>query len=130
MIYKILLSSVVMATVFAFGRYSVKPTIQVQTVTKEVQTQHETIVTVKSPDGTTKTIETVDTNTKTNEVIQQTAIKTSKINVSVLVGNDFSKSGIIPLYGISVNKELIGPITVGVFGLTNSTIGLSIGLNF
>ena len=44
---------------------------------------------------------------------------------------DVSKGGDrIPLYGISANKEFIGPITIGAFGLTNGTIGLSIGVNF
>jgi hypothetical protein len=34
------------------------------------------------------------------------------------------------MYGISVHREFIGPITLGAFGLTNGTVGLSIGVNF
>jgi len=31
---------------------------------------------------------------------------------------------------VSVSKELFGPVTVGAFALTNSTFGISIGLDF
>ncbi len=34
------------------------------------------------------------------------------------------------IYGLEVDKKLIGPFVVGAFGLTDKTVGLSLGLNF
>lgn len=91
-----------------------------------------TIVETKKPDGSSTTTTTIDEKSKTKtDAISQVPVATKqKTNISVLVANDFKQPGIIPLYGISVNRELIGPVTVGAFGLTNGTIGLSIGVNF
>lgn len=105
-------------------------TSKVDTVSQD-HTQ-KTIVTIKKPDGSSTTTETVDSRstTKTDAITQTPTSTKQKTNISVLVGNDFSKSDLKPLYGIAVNRELLGPITVGAFGLTNGTIGLSIGVNF
>ncbi len=143
--YKIGISILALLAAFACGKYS--STSKPNTVTKtetdtnlkenENKATHEVIVTSKSPDGTVKTTTTIDTNTHLNEtkktdtntevtVTQQTA----KINVSILGGYDFTKSGSPPLYGLSVNKEFAGPFTVGAWGLTSGVVGLSLGFNF
>lgn len=92
----------------------------------------KTIVTIKKPDGSSTTTETVDSRstTKTDAVTQTPTSTKQKTNISVLVGNDFSKSAIKPMYGVSGNREFIGNLTVGAYGLTNGTVGLSLGLNF
>jgi hypothetical protein len=139
--YKVIGVLLILMATFAAGRYSAqKPATNTttNTVTHETehQNQHEVIVTIKAPDGTTRTTETIDTNTQVQEAqdtkTQQIVVppKTNTLNVSVLVGNDFSKLSIQPLYGVSVSKQLLGPLTVGAFGLTNGVIGVSIGLNF
>jgi type IV pilus biogenesis protein CpaD/CtpE len=140
--YKVLAVLLVLLATFAAGRYSVSQTPAVvatkQTEVQVVkqQAQHEVVVTVKEPDGEVKTTETIDTSvhtdtTKDQQTTQTVApAKTSKINISALVANDFSRGGILPLYGVSASKEFIGPVTIGAFGLTNGTIGVSIGLNF
>lgn len=133
--YKVILSLVALLAAYSFGHYTKPQPAETKTTTQETekQTQHDVIVTVKAPDGTTKTTETIDTTTKVIEKKQELQVlppKQSKINVSALVANDFSRGGILPLYGASVSKEFIGPVTLGAFGLTNGTIGLSIGLNF
>lgn len=131
--------------VFAAGRYTAqypkvqtKTDIQVSTDTKVDQDKHKetTSVTEKRPDGTTttttKTTEETETKKHTDKEsvthIDQTVTSSSTLNVSALVGLDLSRQA--PVYGVSLNKQFIGPLTVGVYGLTNGTIGVSIGLNF
>ena len=106
---------------------------------KDTHTE-DTITTVKTPDGTVKTVEKIDEianvdttavtaeqQTKTTDVIPP---KVNTLNVSALVGNDFSKGIGFPAYGVSVTKQILGPVTVGAFGLTTGVVGISIGLNF
>lgn len=133
---------------FVVGRFSaqkpeIKTAISAQTTTKQgrVKDTHikTTVTIVKTPDGTVKTIKIIDqvedikTDTTSSKIINKiTDVIPSKINVlnvSALIANDFSRGIFVPTYGISVNKEILGPITVGAFGLTNGVVGASIGLN-
>lgn len=135
--YKVIISIVVVLVAFAFGRYSAPKVPDSHTVTdttKEVNKDtHKTTVVTKTPDGKEVTTIVEDTTTKSDSDTKKdqtvTAPKTSLINISALAGLDIGR-GFIPTYGISASKELIGPVTVGAFGLTNGTIGLSIGINF
>lgn len=124
--YRILGTMLILAMVFGMYRLGHPPTDT--TKTQEDNHTVTTIVTTKEPNGTTKTIETIDSKTKTKTVVQ--APQAKKLNVSVLVANDFSQSTPKLLYGVSVTKEVLGPITIGLFGLTNGTVGGSIGINF
>lgn len=132
---------------FACGRYTVQaPEVKTSKNTeqdvkkeadKDTQT-HEVSVEVKKPDGTiqvttttdTTTIAKVDTSVQTDTQFKQDVIppKTNTLNVSLLVGLDITRQA--PVYGGSLTKQLLGPITIGAFGLTNGTVGGSIGLNF
>lgn len=135
--YKVIISIVVVLVAFAFGRYSAPKVPDSHTVTdttKEVNKDtHKTTVVTKTPDGKEVTTIVEDTTTKSDSDTKKdqtiTAPKTSLINISALAGLDTGR-GFVPTYGISASKELIGPVTVGAFGLTNGTIGLSIGVNF
>lgn len=129
---------------FAFGRYSVSnpavhtdESIKTDTDTKTNKDTHKVTVITKDPSGKEITTITEDSKTNTDKTksstttVNQTVTpqKGSTINISALAGNDFS--GVFkPVYGVSASKEFLGPVTLGVFGLTNSTIGVSIGLNF
>lgn len=112
------------------------PTVQTKTVEVEKEVVHndiQTVVhTVKLSSGEVDTTTTTTDHTQRIETDSKTAMimKSSTINVSGLVANDFSKGLLVPVYGISVSKEFLGPITVGAFGLTSGTIGLSVGINF
>lgn len=136
-------------TAFACGRYSVntKPNTAssstVNTDTRETDSKnsqtHTTITTTKAPTGEVKTVTIIDTATSDKITEQQTqtikdlqtivSANRSTLNVSALVANEFT-DGLKPTYGVSVTKQVIGPVTVGAFLLTNSTVGLSLGLNF
>lgn len=112
------------------------PTIETKIVevTKEVvKTDVQTVVkTIRTPDGREETVTTVvdhsqkEINTNKEAIV----VKGSTINISALVAKDFSGSTDKPLYGASISKEFIGPVTIGAFGLSNGIIGLSVGINF
>lgn len=124
----------------AIGNYfAVKPSTSLIETTKtdtqkDVKTHKETKIT-KDPKGNEITTIVEDTDSNTNRTKDSNINKTvtqprnNILNVSALAGNDF-KDVFKPIYGVSVNKEFIGPITLGVFGMTNSVIGLSVGVNF
>lgn len=123
-----LLSAALTRTYFS----SVK--IQIVETTKEVvSTDVQTVVhTVTLPGGAVDTTTTTIDHTQRVETAakQVTQVKTPVINVSALVSVNFNGNLLSPVYGVSVSKEMIGPITVGAFGLTSGVVGASLGLNF
>lgn len=58
----------------------------------------------------------------------------NKLNVSLLVGPSISLSGGLSLgpiaYGAHISKPILGPVTVGLWGLSTGAGGMSVGLNF
>lgn len=144
---KILVSLVALVVAFASGRYSVqKPTIKTEIQQTEAVKQTEdknthtktTKTEVKKPDGTDITTTVTDqvqdddmtTHSTATTKIQQTVTppKTGTLNISALAGFDIRK--MTPAYGASVTKQILGPVSVGAFGLTNGVVGVSIGLSF
>lgn len=128
---------VVTILAFCFGRYtaSFKQVQEVETKKQDQVVQvHRTVIRVKNPGGSSTTTETTDSITRSHIDESSSHIETtvpkSKTNVSGLVYVNVPKRELVPAYGISVSRELIGPITVGAFGLTNGTIGVSLGVNF
>ncbi len=131
---------------FAVGRYSVQsPAITKETDTAkdskkdtEKNTHKETTTIVEEGPSCKKTTTTVteDTSTKkrtdtqleTHENTTITPPKVNTLNVSALAGLDIHQKSAI--YGVALTKEIIGPVTAGAYGLTNGTIGVSLGLNF
>lgn len=94
-----------------------------------------TTVTTKAPNGDVKIVKTIDSDIKTNilkEVkVTVPAPPASKFNVSALAGVDVSHlRSLQPIYGVSVSKQVFGPVTAGAFGLTNGIIGVSLGVSF
>lgn len=143
---KVIIAVVVVMTTFALGRYSVNQTPAVRNIAdsktnKDINKDKDThtITTItKKPDGTIT--ETIDKTTETksqekDQIVSHvdqtiTPPKQSKLNISVLGASDFSRGLLIPTYGLSVSKEVLGPVTIGAFGLMNGVVGISIGLDF
>lgn len=142
---KIIISIIVLTAVFASGRYSVssvdtksKEVVKTDTQKDTTQDKKKKTTIEKTPDG--KEITTIEEETVTNT--KQTTDKTDQsstsvianarktLNVSGLASLDLSSRSVMPVYGASISKEILGPVTVGVFGLTNGVIGVSIGLDF
>lgn len=155
---KVLISVFVLTGAFAAGRYSLPEKVRVETQIVEVekktknsdvkQDKHKetVVVEVVKPDGTkettTKIVEDNNKNTKTAEKdITDKDIKTesltirgdSKVTLSLLGGAPLQFNPNSPqfvIYGGSITKPVLGPLTVGVWGLSNSTFGGSIGWTF
>lgn len=155
--YQVALAGVVILTAFAFGRYSapekikiVKETAEVDNKKKDSETdvnkttnKKTTIVEEVKPDGTTKKTTEIVEGTETNK--QKTvsedsqSIKTSKetkeiikdtgrLNLGLLAGAAVTDRKLI--YGAYLSRNVLGPITLGVWGFNNATFGASIGLSF
>lgn len=111
------------------------PQVQSKTVTVEHEVEHNNIVTVThtvhDANGAVDTTTTVTDHSTKIESNSQTALVNKPLDwhVGALVGMDVHK-GLIPIYGASLDRRILGPVTVGGFGLTNGTIGVSIGLSF
>lgn len=128
---------------FFAGKSEVKTDTQIsqnKTIDQDKDTHTHTVVTtVKAKDGTIKTTQVTDTDTtdkKDTKVATQEDVKTDTIppktnltNVSALAGNNF-RDIFSPVYGIAVTHQVLGPLTIGAFGLNNGTIGVSLGINF
>lgn len=142
-----ILAAISLASAFVLGRYSVnQPQVKLTTdvsesIIKDIdKDKHKATITVveREPSGKTKTTTTVTEDTTTNQHIDtniqahQTEVITPQsknlFNVSALVGADIRQFSAI--YGISATKQVLGSLTVGVFGLSNGTLGASIGVNF
>lgn len=145
---------VCLACAYAFGRYSAPEKIITETKIVEVDKKTDktdsdtekykktTTEVVVSPDGTKKETTTIteDTNRHTDKESIEDSSKSQEdkkviigasghLNASVLVGADISSPyGLI--YGLHMSRNFIGPITLGVFGMTNKTVGISLGLTF
>lgn len=89
-----------------------------------------TTVTTKKTDGEVVTTTTTD-QTKTADKTDQKTVQVpvfSPYHLDALAGIDIRSHE--PIYGISVSKQFIGPISLGAFGLTSGIVGVSAGVSF
>lgn len=147
--YKVGIVVVVLLTTFAAGRYSVPEKVKIETKIVEVEKKvvedkkatHKTtkIITIQKPDGTKETDETDVEDTKTDDkthddtktdsdVVKEVIKGSDKVTISALLGVDLRLG--TPIYGGAITKPILGPITLGIFGLSNASIGGSVGLTF
>ena len=147
--YKVLIGVTSAVVIFAAGRYTTPEKVRIETKIVEVEkkttdTQRdkhkETVVVEKTnPDGSKETTTTVVEDTKTDrktetdknkssDVVQEKTQGTDKVTISALGGIDLTTNKAI--FGGSATKPILGPITIGVFGLSNGSAGASVGLTF
>ncbi len=145
-----IVGAVALLTAFAVGRWSAPTKVKIQTVEVEKKTDDKkvnvddhkltTITETDKPDGTKVKTTTIadDRNTKVEDkktddvsksVVEELDKTTSKITISALAALNVTKPG-LPMYGASITRPILGPITVGIFGLQNGTAGVSVGLTF
>jgi hypothetical protein len=152
---KIIIAIVVIATSIAVGRYSAPTKIVTKTVTIEVEKKVDKVaddtnrhkettkVEVVKPDGsketTTKIVEdtnkqhsSIDTDqlSKKSDSSKEIIKNNDKLTLSALAGVKLSDISSGLDFGASVTKPILGPITVGLFGLKSGMIGVSVGLTF
>jgi len=143
--YKVVGGVMIIVATYMAGKHSRPDSVEIKSATTQVEKIADNSVitedieeTVK-PDGskTTKSHKTIQknviadrkTNTKTETVIEN---KHSTLNLSLLAGiNPFDTK---LLYGASVTKDLVGPITIGAWVLTSGALrdtsgGISFGTN-
>lgn len=122
---------------FFVGKHFAPEKVRVETVTVEVEkqktkNQKKKVVIKENKDGSKETVITVDTSveekdkTNTDSKVKEVT-NSSKFNISVLAGSSIP---INMVFGVSANKAILGPVTAGAWGLSNGTVGLSLGLNF
>lgn len=143
--YKViaLLLGVVAALSYCVGRYMTPPDVKIETKIQKVIEKDEkirrVIVFVEKPDGSKETTVTEDRETSTNtnvtkEKIKEVYSRKKPLNISILGGAQphlFKGISLGPIvYGASISKEVLGPITIGAFGLSDLTFGVSLGWNF
>lgn len=136
--YKMLIIVSLIGLAFILGRYSVQTDIE-KDKTKQTNTDTKTnkktkTIVNKNKDGSSTEVTVIDETTETKKETNSSSSvvitkNKSKFSVSALVGAN-SIRNIKPIYGVSVSKEIFGPITIGAWGLDNKTLGVSVGINF
>ena len=156
---KVIVAVVYTAVCIAGGRYltPVQVKIETKTITVEAKTEDKTtneeknthekkvIVEADKPDGSktiTTTVEVVNNDTtvgtdkavddiKSDKEMTKTVTKeSSKLHLSFLTGINVINPSQGLIYGGEVSKDILGPLSIGIFGLSSGTAGCSIGLSF
>lgn len=152
--YKIAGVLILLLVAYAFGRYNTPEKVVTKIETHEVikYVEKETkskqnnkdivIIETRLPDGTiTKETHIVDKGTviidKTKQGSDQKDSSTTTIvsyqkaqwKAAGLLGvSDYSLDNRI--YGLEIERRILGPIFVGAWGMTSKEVGLSVGLEF
>lgn len=124
---------------FTFGRLSTPEKVRVETkvvtVEKkiEVAAKHENVIVheVIAKDGS-KVIDThtvSETEKKTDTLVSSQASESKEVVKSRQPLSVNALIGLNQTYGASVSKPILGPISVGVWGLTNASCGFSVGIS-
>lgn len=145
MIKNILIALALLLTGVAIGYYAMPAKVVEKEVTKIVEVEAKSKdndkvykkVEVINKDGSkTVTTELVDKSKSTSdtninvdsEKSKETTYSKNTITINGLIGLGLQDRQ--PIYGISVSKQLLGPIQIGIWGLSNKTGGFSLGLSF
>lgn len=140
--YQIIGGLILLAIGYGAGRYiqPAKIVTKTETVTKTntvVQDHIHTVTkTITLPGGKQETITTTDNNSVENQTTKSdtkssTVVTNSKPQwkVQALAGIDGNHLS-VPVYGVDVERRIIGPISAGLYGNNNKEIGLSLSLEF
>lgn len=141
--YKWIVIVVALVLSYALGRYNapiktITETKVVEVEKKKVDEHKDTTTTViKHPDGTTETVthstddkHTDDQTSISKDITKEVINSSGKLAISLLGGANVTNWASGPVYGLAVSKSVLGPITGGLWGLSNGTGGVSVGLNF
>ena len=109
--------------------YAGRRTAPVQTKTEFITKVKVKTVVVKSKDGSTKTTTEVTTETDSKSSTKRPE-PTRSLNVSGMISADTTGPFAKPVYGLSVDRQFIGPVTIGLYGLTNGIVGFRLGITF
>jgi hypothetical protein len=131
-----ILGLLLLVVCFYLGRYTAPTKVETKTVAVEVEkvktNQNVVIVEKINKDGSRVKITQSSSQTYKNT---ETSVKNSKVvenkpsvNIHAMAGLDvLNPKGVV--VGVHANKQILGPISLGVFGFTNNVIGLSLGMS-
>lgn len=97
---------------------------------EETKPDGSKIVTTTTTNDIDKHVDKQDTRSMSTEETKTKS--TQPVTISALFGASLT-SGLGPatiVYGLSVSKPVLGPISIGIWGLTGKTFGASLGLQF
>ena len=95
------------------------------TIIKEREFVDKSVVVKDEEKNTTNTTNSSTTSNSTTEKIYNN----NNASARVIVARNASHLS-EDIYGLQLEKKIIGPFTIGVLGLTDKTIGLSLGMGF
>lgn len=146
--FKKLIGGIVLAALLiAIGRFTAPEKVRVETKTITVEVEKEkqatdtktktvendnkdgskTITTVT--DTSTHTTTNTDIDTKSDSVKETTYAKDG-VTISALAGIDVTNPSKGFVYGASLSKPILGPISIIVEGQSNKVISVGLGLKF
>ena len=134
--YLALAGLVLFAVGYSIGRFATPPKIQEKIVEKTVEQKNDNIhtvtVVVDKPDGTKTTTVTQDDKSTTLDTTKDTntVSVTNLPDYTVKVGVGYSINAPGPVYMLSVDRRIIGSITLGAWGVTDGSAGLAVGMSF
>lgn len=133
---------IALAAGYGIGRYAQPAKIEIkkEEVIKEVEVIKKDVVIVekevKNPDGTVTTERVITDKTQIDSKKETTEKQSSIVSnkkadwkVSASVGAESLKFT-QPVYGLHVERRILGPFFIGAYGMTNSNYGVSIGMEF
>jgi len=137
----IIITIALTALAYAGGRYLTEPTVitknvevikEVEVIKRDVRTVIKEVV---RPDGTKETDTVIEDRTRErtrtdSDRSNETIVTNEKPQWKVDLSTRTKIQDLIPVYGASVSRRIIGPVFVGVNGWTDSSFGLSVGLEF
>jgi hypothetical protein len=151
---RIIVEIIIMAVAFSTGRWLAPEKIKTEIKTVEVEKKTDdkqedkqdhkkvTIIETTKPDGTkTKTTtitddrddksddKSTDNTTTTTDKTKEVTRGSSPLTISFMAGMGIPAPA-TPIYGLSITRPVLGPVTLGLFGMTNRTGGVSVGLTF
>lgn len=128
---QIALACLVSGALAATGTYYFIPQIKTVEVTRDVvHTDIQTVThTMTLPNGNIDTTTTTIDHTKRLEVDSKTT--TQSIPKNWLVSGSYATDRTLePIYGLQVQRRVLGNLFIGASGNTKGVIGLSIGMEF
>ncbi len=107
-------------------QFSTRETVKTQVVTqyKVITQTHEVI----APDGSKVIDSTVTDNSSiVQKIVDQKAALQPQWTITVGMGLDVYR---VKVYSLSVDRRILGPVTLGVYGATDSELGVRVGVQF
>lgn len=139
---KVIIVVAIAAVSYAFGRYMTPSKIEYKTIEVVKEQEHvnkDIVVTekeVRNKDGSVtidRRIEdkSVETRNKESSRMESKVVTNQKTQwkAHALVGvqkTDFAN----PIYGLQIERRIVGPIFVGAWGMDSKEYGVSVGLEF